>query len=71
MTTTQTTSDLFTATHAALCTHQYAQARALLDELSQRNDNRDLLLSARAYRVPEHVVALFQDRIDLVNSKAA
>jgi hypothetical protein len=65
------TSDLFAATHSALCAHNYGQARALLDELSQRADNRDMLASARAYRVPEHVVSLFQDRIDLVNSKAA
>ncbi len=64
-----TTSDLFAATHAALCSHSLGQARALLEELAFRSDNVDRLASARAYRLPETVIALFQDRIDAVNTR--
>jgi hypothetical protein len=65
------TSKLFTATHAALCAGKFAEARALLDEMGQRSDNRDLLASAASYRVPAHIAQIIQDRIDQVNSKAA
>ena len=65
------TADLFTETNVALIEGRYFAARAMLDELGRRDDNRDLLPSARAYRVPEQLVGLIQDRIDLVNSKAA
>lgn len=63
------TSDLFAATHSALCSHSLGQARALLEELAFRSDNVDRLCSARAYRLPEEVIALFQDRIDAVNTR--
>jgi hypothetical protein len=64
------TSDLFTATHAALCAGKFSQAVSLLDNLGRRDDNRDSLASAKAYSVPAHLEAIIQDRIDLVHAKA-
>lgn len=69
-TATQNTSDLFAATHAALCAGRFSEARALLEDLARRDDNRDSLASAVAYGVPTHLVAVMQDRIDLVHARA-
>ena len=70
MTNALSTDELFTATHTALCTGKFSQARALLEELGSRADNRDVLPSAKAYGVPEHIAQIIQDRIDQVNAKA-
>ena len=65
-----TTSALWTETHSALTAGNWSDARRLLDELSARKDNRDLLSSVRAYGVPEMLLGVIGDRIDLVNSHA-
>ena len=65
-----TTSTLWTSTHSALTAGHWSRARALLDELGTRRDNRDLLSSAASYGCPEHLQGVIQDRIDLVNSHA-
>jgi hypothetical protein len=69
-TTSPKTTDLFAAAHAALCAGRWSEARAALDLLGDRQDNRDLLPDASAYRVPALVAQLIQDRIDLVNANA-
>lgn len=65
-----TTSVLFARAHSALCAGRWAEARAQLDLLGDRPDNRDFLCDASAYSVPAHLTAPIQDRIDLVNAKA-
>jgi hypothetical protein len=67
---TLTTSDLWDLTHAALCEHRWGDARTLLDDLGLREDNDDLLASARAYGLTGPYERVIQDRIDIVNSKA-
>jgi hypothetical protein len=64
-----TTHELWDATHAALCEHRWADARALLDDLGLRNDNHDLLASAATYGLVGPYTPVIQDRIDLVNAK--
>lgn len=68
-TTTLTTSELWTRTHAALNAGRWSEARALLDDLGRRSDNHDMLSPVSTYAVPEHIRALIGDRIELVNSK--
>jgi hypothetical protein len=58
-----TTNSLFNATVTALCSADWAKARACLDELSRRADVCDYL--ARVASWPQHIL----DRVDLVNSK--
>ena len=64
------TSDLFAAAHSALTGKRWSEARRHLDDLGRRSDNRDLLASVEAYGVPEMLLAVIGDRIELVNSKA-
>lgn len=66
---TPTTQELWTRTHAALTAGHWSEARALLDSLGLRSDNRDMLSPVSSYAVPEHLLALIGDRIELVNSK--
>ena len=47
----------------------HIQARHL-DDLGRRSDNRVLHASVEAYGVPEMLLAVIGDRIELVNSKA-
>ncbi len=63
------TLELWQLTQNALCNKEWSKARTLLEDLGKRTDNTDLLLSARAYGCPEHLIGVIQDRIDLVNSK--
>jgi len=65
------TTKLFTEINSALLAGKFSVARALFDELGRRNDNHDMLASAKSYGIPETIRQLIQDRIDLVNSKAA
>lgn len=69
-TTTLTTSNLWDLTHHALAAGRWSQARALLDDLGLRSDNRDELRPAAQYACPEALLGVIGDRIDLVNSKA-
>jgi hypothetical protein len=70
------TPELWAATHSALCAGRWSQARALLDALGRREDNRDLLPPTTAYaKITGHgpltdFAQLIQDRIDLVNALA-
>lgn len=64
------TSKLFDFTHASLLAGKFSQGRAALDELGRRSDNRDLLSSVDAYKVPREISQLIRDRIELVNAKA-
>ena len=63
------TSDLFSATQQALRDGCWSQARALLDDLGRCRDNVGKLFQATTYGCPEMLLAVIQDRIDLVNSK--
>jgi hypothetical protein len=68
------TSELWEATHKALCEHQWGIARALLDDLGLRRDNVDMLSSASQYGLTVEYgdfVNVIRDRIDLVNMKAS
>lgn len=74
---TQSTSELYARTHAALCAGRWSEARDLLDLLGQRDDNRDLLAPLSSYLahlcrgpLPTGYAPVIQDRIDLVNAKA-
>lgn len=71
---TLTTSDLWAATHSALTSGRWSEARALLDVLGQRDDNHDTLGDVACYAPGVKLAAdfadLLQDRIDLVNAKA-
>jgi hypothetical protein len=64
-----TTSALRSAAHAALRDGRYSSAVALLDELAKRSDVQGHFASADAYGVPEHLRAVVQDRIELVNTR--
>lgn len=69
-----TTSDLWAATHTALCHQRWSEARALLDVLGQRSDVVDRLPAYSAYDQGDageraEFGQLLQDRIDLVNSR--
>jgi len=59
---------LWSATHTALCGHEWSKARKLLDDLGRHNDNHHLLSSAKMYGCPKDIHDVIQDRIDLVNS---
>lgn len=62
------TSDLWDATHSALCSQRWSEARGLLDELLLRNDNNDKLCDAEVYGCPESGYrSILQDRINSVN----
>jgi hypothetical protein len=67
-----TTSDLWAATHDALCAARWSEARNLLDVLGQRADVVDRLASIQAYDPGQYLAPFFarllQDRIDLVNA---
>lgn len=63
---TLTTSDLFTATHRALCAKAWGDARLLLEALAMCPDNHDKFCDAVAYGAPQFIA----DRIELVNSLA-
>jgi len=63
------TTELWQATHDALCQGSWSAARRLLDDLGLRRDNVDRLSSAESYGVPEMLRGVIGDRIDLVNSK--
>jgi hypothetical protein len=67
-----TTSDLWAATHEALCSARWSEARGLLDVLGQRADVVDRLASIQAYDPGQYLApsfeCLLQDRIDLVNA---
>jgi hypothetical protein len=65
------TSKLFDFAHQSLLAGKFSQGRAALDELGLRSDNRDLLSSVEAYKVPPEIRQLIQDRIELVNAKAS
>lgn len=73
----KSTDTLWTETHSALCAGQWGKARALLDDLGRRSDNRSHLAHISSYvqcayeRVVDigQLATLLQDRIDLVNSK--
>lgn len=67
---TLTTDQLFDRASAALCNKRWSDARRHLDDLGRRSDNRDLLLPAARYGVPDMLLGVIQDRIDLVNAKA-
>lgn len=64
-----TTSELFSATNQALIEKRWSLARSLLDDLGRRKDNVDKLSSAVSYGCPSMLLAVIQDRIDLVNSR--
>jgi hypothetical protein len=69
---TQTTDELWTATHTALCERRWNASRALLDTLCQRRDVTDCLSNMEGYGMsrqhPQY--AVFQDRINHVNQAA-
>jgi len=69
-TTTLKTTQLWDLTHRALCDKQWSKARALLDDLGLRSDNRDHLRSAEGYGLVGPYTPVIQDRIDWVNSRA-
>jgi hypothetical protein len=66
---TLTTSELWELTHSALCSQQWIQARALLDDLGRRQDVRDYLASAEAYGLTGTYSTLIQERINVVNHR--
>ncbi len=65
------TSQLFDMTNTALINGKWSQARALLDDLSRRRDNRDMLGTVESYNVPAMLKEVIGDRIELVNSNAS
>lgn len=69
MSTHDVTTNLWTATHDALCDGRWADARTLLDELGLRTDVVDCLSSAQAYGVPPMLHDVIQDRINVVNAR--
>ena len=72
------TDDVWCGTHSALLGGRWSQARAYLDELARRPDNKSTLCSIRTYMKDQQVSAdlrdgladLLGDRIELVNRKA-
>lgn len=58
-------------TNTALINGKWSQARALLDDLSRRRDNRDMLGTVESYNVPAMLKEVIGDRIELVNSNAS
>ncbi len=75
------TSELFSATNAALCAGKWSSARRLCEELSRRTDYTDTLAPVSGYLTVLAVRGeakaldagfwqLLQDRIDAVNARA-
>lgn len=72
------TDDVWCGTHSALLGGRWSEARAYLDELARRPDNKSSLCTVDTYMKDRQVSAelrdglrdLLGDRIDLVNSKA-
>lgn len=60
-----TTDAIWTETHHALIACDWATARAGLDSLARRDDNRDGFCDPAAYGAPQHVA----DRIHAVNAR--
>lgn len=65
------TPDLHKKTVELLKGKKFGPARAFLDELSQRKDNKKGLPSAESLGLSGPYADILEDRIDLVNSKTA
>ena len=65
------TPDLYKKTVELLKGKKMGPARAFLDELGQRKDNRKELPSAKSLGITGPYAQVLEDRIDLVNSKTA
>lgn len=65
------TPDLYKKTVELLKGKKFGPARAFLDELSQRKDNKKELPSAKSLGLSGPYAQILEDRIDLVNSKTA
>lgn len=65
------TKDLYTKTLELLRAKKFGPARAHLDELSTRKDNKKEIPSAESLHITGPYADILQDRIELVNSKTA
>lgn len=65
------TPDLYKKTVELLKSKKVGPARAFLDELSQRKDNKKELPSAKSLGITGPCAQILEDRIDLVNAKTA
>lgn len=61
------TNDIWTAAHSALCAARWTDARAHLDTLAGRSDNRDVLSSAATYGATGQMADVLQARIEVCN----
>ena len=67
--TTWATDAVWEAAHSSLCAGRWGAARLALEELLARSDNVDELRRVDAYALPDDLMGVLGDRIELVNSR--